>query len=131
MSDKIADMLASLQQYTASVKLSANHAARLIVLAHRVQILTDIFNEMHSALLVEHESVKEILEAGTDPQPPAYKDFMAHYEEFKVVHKLMQQYSKEVMEEKGFIDWHMDNGLLPDYEAAMKHLKGATGEQRP
>jgi hypothetical protein len=124
MSDKITDMLTALQQYTTSVKLGANHAARVIVMAHRFQVLKDIFDEMNAAMLVEHEAVKEIMDAGIDPEPQAYKDFLAHYEDFKVVHKLMQATAKEVEEEKGFIDWHMANGILPDYEAAMKHLKG-------
>jgi hypothetical protein len=129
MGDKIADMLASLQQYTASIKLGCNHAARIIILSHRFTVLNDIFKEMNSALLVEHESVKEILDAGTDPQPPAYVAFMAHYEEFKVIHKLMQDTAKEIQEEKGFVDWHMDNGIMPDYNEVVKHLKDVIGEQ--
>jgi hypothetical protein len=129
MSDKIADMLASLQQYTTSIKLGATHAARIIVMYHRFQVLKDIFDEMNANMLVEHEAVKEILDASDDPEPPAYKAFMAHYEEFKVVHKLMRETAKEVEDEKGFIDWHMTNGIMPDYEAAMKHLKGTSGDQ--
>ena len=130
MSEKtIADMLESIQQYTISVKLGCNHAARVIVMAHRVQVLSDIFHEMHNALLVEQEAAMEIIKAGTEPEPQAYRDFMAHYEEFKVVHKLMNEAAKEAMEEKGLIDWHMANGIKPDYDAAMKHLKGIVGDQ--
>jgi len=127
MGDKIADMIASLSQYTASIKLGANHAARVIVMAHRFQVLKDIFDEKNAAMLVEHEVVKEIMDAGTDPEPQAYKDFLAHYEEFKVVHKLMTDTAKEVQEEKDFLDWHMANGITQDYEAAMLHLKGLGG----
>src|SRR5208337_5676492 len=96
MGDKIADMIASLSQYTTSVKLGAGHAARVIVMAHRFQVLKDIFDEKNAAMLVEHESEKVIMDAGTDPEPQAYKDFLAHYEDFKIVHKLMADTAKEV-----------------------------------
>ena len=83
---------------------------------------------MHTALLIEHEAAKEILEACTDPEPQAYKDFMVRYEEFKVVHKLMLEYAKEVQDEKDFIDWHMANNVMPDYETAIQNLKVVVGQ---
>jgi hypothetical protein len=125
------DMLKALEDYMASVKLGANHAARVVVLAHRVQVLGELHSEMHAALLVEHEAAKDSMDSSDMPEPPAYKDFLAHYAEFKVINKLLNESIKDMESEKEFIEWHAATNVLPEYTTAMKLLGNAGQETKP
>ena len=121
---EVTDLLKALETYVASTKRCAIHAGRVVALGQRVQVLMDLHHEMHANLLVEHEATKEIMEATGNPTPPALTQFLAHYEEFKVVHKLLQEAVKAVGQEKDFLDWQLNTTLPAEYAATQKPLSG-------
>ena len=124
MSDKMDEMLKALQTYTDSIKLGSRHAVRIVYLVNRIEVLGALHKELVNRLMVEHESIKEYLDAGGDPASESCMIFQAHYNETQVLHKLILETAAEAQEEKGFIDWHMESNIVPEYNEAMKRLKG-------
>ena len=105
------DMIKALEVYVKSVGLCAGHASRIVVLCHRVQVLSTLGHELYATLQVQHEAAKEAIEITGDPKPPAYVEFLATLEEYKVVYKLLQAAVAEAVAEKDFIDWHTGDRL--------------------
>ena len=118
------ELIAALDVYVKSVRLSASHTARITVLCHRVEVLSNLGHELYANLQVQQEAAKEAIEITSDPEPPAYKECLATFEDYKVVYRLMQAAVAEAVAEKDFIDWHAVTNLLPEYETAMKLCGG-------
>ncbi len=109
-------ILKVLDAYCATVKSAHGHATRITVLADRARVLGHLHTELYRKLMLEHEQAKEILEAGDDPSPPAFVEFMAHYEEFKLVYKMMQDVATEAAGEGEFLEWIAANVEYPEKE---------------
>ena len=124
----LAEMLEAVQSYTDSVKLGANHALRIVVLSHRIKVLSDIHREMCDSIAAECDTVKDMIESTNNPEPPGYREAMEHHRDLQAIQHIMEATLKEANEEKDFTDWHMAVAVLPEYEKAMKHLRKASGQ---
>jgi len=112
-------MLKALDDYAASLKLGAKHVARIMLLCQRVEALSLLGRELYAALQVQQEIALEAVK-GDDPEPAAYDECLAAYEDYKVVYRLMQVAVVEATTEKDFIDWHAVTVLKPQYDEIMK-----------